>query len=93
MAFLKIGELAKTSGVTVRALHHYDAIGLLVPSVRSDAGYRLYDPANTARLQAIVAMQALGLALDEVASLIESDGAAMHGVVMRRIEQVDAEIR
>ena len=40
---LKIGELAARSGVTVRALHHYDSIGLLRPSARSDAGYRLYN--------------------------------------------------
>ncbi|WP_076901938.1 MerR family DNA-binding transcriptional regulator, partial [Burkholderia pseudomallei] len=40
---LKIGELAKRSGLTVRALHHYDAIGLLKPSARADNGYRLYD--------------------------------------------------
>ena len=39
---LKVGELAKQTGLTVRALHHYDDIGLLQPSVRSDAGYRLY---------------------------------------------------
>ncbi|MHD0457482.1 MerR family DNA-binding transcriptional regulator, partial [Serratia marcescens] len=37
---LKVGELARRSGITVRTLHHYDSIGLLVPSARSDAGYR-----------------------------------------------------
>ena len=41
---LKIGELAKRTGLTVRALHHYDAIGLLSPSARPDAGYRLFLP-------------------------------------------------
>ena len=40
---LKIGQLANHAGLTVRTLHHYDAIGLLRPSVRTDAGYRLYD--------------------------------------------------
>lgn len=38
---LKVGELAKRTGLTVRTLHHYDSIGLLHPSARSDAGYRL----------------------------------------------------
>lgn len=47
---LKIGELARRTGLTVRALHHYDAIGLLTPSARSDAGYRLYNDADVARL-------------------------------------------
>lgn len=40
---LKIGELGKRTGLTVRALRHDDAIGLLTPSARSDAGYRLYE--------------------------------------------------
>lgn len=38
----KVGELAKLTGITVRALHHYDQIGLLVPSLHSDVGHRLY---------------------------------------------------
>jgi DNA-binding transcriptional MerR regulator len=38
----QISEVAELSGVTIRALHHYDAIGLLVPSLRTPAGYRLY---------------------------------------------------
>lgn len=46
---LKIGELAKRSGLTVRALHHYDSIGLLCPSARSEAGYRLYNRDDIAR--------------------------------------------
>ena len=48
---LKIGELARRTGLTVRALHHYNAIGLLVPSARSDNGYRLYDGESLARLE------------------------------------------
>jgi hypothetical protein len=47
---LKIGELARRTGLTVRTLHHYDAIGLLKPSARSDAGYRLYGRNDVARL-------------------------------------------
>lgn len=39
---LKVGELAQRTGLTVRTLHHYDSIGLLTPSARSDSGYRLY---------------------------------------------------
>ena len=50
---LKIGELAKRSGLTVRALHHYDSIGLLSPSARTDAGYRLYNRADIARLRGV----------------------------------------
>lgn len=50
---LSVGELAKRSGLTIRTLHHYDSIGLLVPSSRSDAGYRLYDRPNIERLHRI----------------------------------------
>ena len=93
MPLLKVGELAKASGATVRALHHYDAIGLLVPSVRAGNGYRLYDPGDVARLDAILAMQALGLALEEIRALLETDGAAMRELVARRIAGLDDEIR
>jgi MerR family transcriptional regulator, thiopeptide resistance regulator len=47
----KVGELAKRTGVSVRALHHYDEIGLLSPSLRSASGYRLYTEADVIRLQ------------------------------------------
>jgi hypothetical protein len=49
-----VGELADLAGVTVRTLHHYDEIGLLSPSARSAAGYRLYDDAELLRLRQIV---------------------------------------
>ena len=54
---LKVGELAKKSGLTVRTLHHYDAIGLLTPSARADNGYRLYNRDDIARLHRIQALR------------------------------------
>ena len=48
---LKVGDLAKRTGLTVRALHHYDSIGLLRPTGRSDSGYRLYSRDDVARLK------------------------------------------
>jgi DNA-binding transcriptional MerR regulator len=48
---LKVGELAQRTGLTVRTLHHYDAIGLLRPSLHTEAGYRLYTAGDIARLQ------------------------------------------
>ena len=48
---LKVGELARQTGLTVRSLHHYDQIGLVTPSARSEAGYRLYAPADVQRQQ------------------------------------------
>ena len=55
-----IGEVAQEYGVTVRTLHHYDGIGLLTPSQRSDGGYRLYTDADQRRLAAIVGYRRLG---------------------------------
>ena len=54
---LKVGELARRTGLTVRTLHHYDAIGLLRPSERSESGYRLYGDADMRRLYRIIAMR------------------------------------
>ena len=48
---LTVGEVAHLASVSVRALHHYDELGLLTPSVRTEAGYRLYSDADLACLQ------------------------------------------
>jgi len=77
MAFT-VGELAKLTGVTVRALHHYDELGLVRPSARSDAGYRLYDDADVMRLQQVLVYRELGLPLEQIAAVLEAaaDGRA-----------------
>ncbi len=66
MRLWKVGELAKHAGLTVRALHHYDEIGLLSPSHRSEAGYRLYDGEDVARLLQILSLRQLGFSLEEI---------------------------
>ncbi len=63
---MKVGELARRTGVSVRTLHHYDALGLLVPSRHTEAGYRLYGEEEIARLQQIVSLRQLGFALEEI---------------------------
>jgi MerR family transcriptional regulator, thiopeptide resistance regulator len=63
---LKVGELARRTGLTVRTLHHYDEIGLLRPSLHSEAGHRQYTASDIARLQQIVSLRQLGFSLDEV---------------------------
>jgi DNA-binding transcriptional MerR regulator len=62
----QVKELARIAGISVRALHHYDAIGLLVPTARSASGYRLYDDDDVIRLQQIIVARELGLALEEI---------------------------
>src|SRR6185295_2136088 len=71
----RIGEVAAATGLTVRALHHYDEIGLLAPSGRSEAGYRLYADEDVRRLYRIVAFRRLGFALGEIGALLDSEGA------------------
>lgn len=71
MAFT-VGELAKLTGITVRTLHHYDQIGLVQPSDRSDAGYRLYGDADVLRLQQVLLYRDLGLPLDQIAGVLAS---------------------
>ena len=74
---LTVGDLARLTGVTVRALHHYDEIGLVRPSERSPAGYRLYSDADVHRLQQVLLLRELGLPLEEIAAAIDepADGA------------------
>jgi DNA-binding transcriptional MerR regulator len=61
-----VKEVAALSGVTVRTLHHYDALGLLVPSARSAAGYRLYSDDDLLRLQQILIGRELGWSLEAI---------------------------
>jgi MerR family transcriptional regulator, thiopeptide resistance regulator len=62
----QVKEVAELSGLTIRALHHYDAIGLLTPSTRSAPGYRLYDDDDLVRLQQILIGRELGLSLEDI---------------------------
>ena len=71
---LKVGELARRTGLTVRTLHHYDEIGLLKPSLRSEAGHRLYDEDDIARLQKIVSLRQLGFSLEEIRACLDRPG-------------------
>jgi DNA-binding transcriptional MerR regulator len=68
---LKVGELAKRTGLTVRTLHHYDEIGLLKPSLHTEAGHRLYTAANVARLQQVLSLRQLGFSLEEVRDCLD----------------------
>ena len=76
---LTVGQVAERFGVTVRTLHHYDEIGLLSPSERPHAGYRLYTEEDLTRLQHVVVYRRLGFALEDVAMLLEHpEGAVEH---------------
>ncbi len=65
-----IGELARASGLTVRALRHYDEIGLLTAGGRTAAGHRRYTESDLRRLYRVRALRALGLSLEEIAGVL-----------------------
>lgn len=68
---MRIGEFAKRNAVTVRALHHYEQMGLIAPDrVDKDTGYRYYRPGQGARLQLIATLKQLGFSLSEIAGLL-----------------------
>jgi DNA-binding transcriptional MerR regulator len=89
---MKVGELARSTGLTVRTLHHYDEIGLLTPSGRSEAGYRLYGEADVAKLHGIQALRHLGLPLADIAALFEGRGAAPGLIIEQQLNALEREI-
>jgi DNA-binding transcriptional MerR regulator len=94
---LTVGELAKRTGVSVRTLHHYEAIGLLAPANRTKAGYRLYGQADVAQLQQVLSLRQLGFGLDQIREFLKRRDASplqiieMHLSELRR--QIDAQER
>ena len=66
-----VGKVAKMAGVTIKTLHHYDEIRLLSPRRRSQAGYRIYEESDLQRLQQILFYRELGLALNEIVTILD----------------------
>ncbi|MFJ8113125.1 MerR family transcriptional regulator [Streptomyces sp. NPDC096132] len=87
-----VGQVAAFAGVTVRTLHHYDEIGLLVPGGRSHAGHRRYDDTDLDRLQQILFYRELGFPLDEVAALLDDPAADPRAHLRRQHELLTARI-
>lgn len=71
---LTVGDAAAAVGVTVRTLHHWDAVGLVRPSARTSAGYRLYAPTDVARLRRVAAYRELDVALEDIPELLDAPG-------------------
>jgi DNA-binding transcriptional MerR regulator len=91
MADLTVKQLAAISGVTVRALHHYDEIGLLKPATVGANGYRYYGRRELLRLQRILFHRELGVPLSEIAELLEMEGDDQIGALLRHRERLLAE--
>ena len=94
---LRVGQVARLAHVSVRTLHHYDRIGLLRPSGRTAAGYRLYTEADLERLQTVLLYKELGFGLGEIGHLLaepEFDRRealrAQRAQLARRSDRIDA---
>ena len=94
---LRVGEVAELAHVSVRTLHHYDRIGLLRPSGRTEAGYRLYTARDLERLQTVLLYKELGFGLGEIRDLLAEPGfdrrealRAQRAQLARRSARIDA---
>ena len=89
---MKVGELAKRTGVSVRTLHYYDEMGLLSPSQRSEAGYRLYSAEDIARLQQMKSLRQLGFRLEEIREWLNRPGCSPQEVIELHLHRLREQI-
>lgn len=85
---LTVGQVSTRLSVTVRALHHWDEIGLARPSLRTAAGYRLYTADDLERLHRVVVYRELGLGLDRIGELLDAATADVTGALRAQRKQV-----
>lgn len=90
---MTVNQLAKKCGVSVRTLHHYDAIGLLKPAQVTEAGYRLYDEAALERLYLIVLFRELGFRLREIRGILDAPDFDRTRVLDQQIELLERKQR
>lgn len=90
---IKVGALARQAGLTVRTLHHYEEVGLLVPAERTAAGHRLYGTAEVRRLHHITSLRQLGLSLEEIARSLDDPGQSLEAILDTQIERLRDRIR
>jgi DNA-binding transcriptional MerR regulator len=86
---MKVGDLARRTGLTIRALHHYDEIGLLSPATRTASGHRLYGRAEVERLQQIASLRHLGLSLDEIQACLSRPEYSLDRTLELQIERIE----
>lgn len=86
---MKISEFARRSGVTVKTLLHYDKIGLLQPSLKTEAGYRIYCDEDFIKLQQITTLKFIGLSLEEIKQLINTKGQNIESIISVQIRALE----
>ena len=89
---IKIGELARRTGLTIRTLRHYDDLGLLKPSGRTGAAYRLYSPVDLTRLLHIQSLKTLGLSLPEIGRALDDPAHDPQEVLRQHLEVLETRI-
>ncbi|MFC6590859.1 MerR family transcriptional regulator [Deinococcus lacus] len=87
-----VGEVSALTRVSVRTLHHYDALGLLCPAGRTESGYRQYTPPDLARLWRILAYRELGLGLPQIAELLAGGPDAEHAILTAQAAALQAQL-
>ena len=90
---IQVGELAKRAGLTVRTLHHYEQTGLLTPSARSEAGYRLYNLSAVQRLHMIKALAQAGLTLATIKDYLDRQTLSLPELLTQQIDTLNAQLR
>jgi MerR family transcriptional regulator, thiopeptide resistance regulator len=89
---MKVGEIAKKTGISVRTLHYYDEIGLLSPSGRTEADYRLYSQGDIVRLQQIMSLRQLGFSLLEIKECLQNPDFSLHHTIQLHIRRLKEQI-
>lgn len=90
---MTVKQLAKKCGVSVRTLHHYDAIGLLKPAQVTESGYRLYDEAALERLYLILLFRELGFRLKDIRGILDAPDFDRNRVLDRQIQLLERKQR
>ena len=88
-----VNEVSKIAGVSVRTLHHYDAIGLLKPTKVTEAGYRMYDDTALSRLQSILLFRELQFPLKEIKTILDSPNFDSMEALTQQIELLELQYK
>jgi DNA-binding transcriptional MerR regulator/uncharacterized glyoxalase superfamily protein PhnB len=86
---MRVGELARATGLTVRTLHYYDEIGLLTPSQRSAGGHRLYSGGDIHRLYRICLLRRVGVPLEQIARALDDPAWSLSAAMHRHLDEVE----
>ncbi|MFC1662227.1 MerR family transcriptional regulator [Gemmatimonadota bacterium] len=85
---IRIGDLARRSGLTVRTLHHYESVGLLTPRRRTAAGHRVYGLKQVQQLHRILGLRSLGLSLQEIRECLQDRAFSLETTLRTQLEGV-----